>query len=286
MKFRTELTPTPYPFQIDHSDNMMFVGSCFSDHIGSAFERGGFQALSNPFGVLFNPVSITTALQLAIAPEQFDDRYIHHFNDQWISFAHHGRFAHPDKTFFLKQITQQFENTRSFLQKADYLFITLGTAYCYRHIERDLIVANCHKIPNYEFEKRRLDVDEVVQVLQMLSQNIFKLNPNLKLIFTVSPVRHLGDGFHENQLSKSILHLAIDKMADNQYIFYFPAYEIVNDDLRDYRFYAKDLCHPGEQAIEYVWEKVKEAFFTKKTLEKITEAEKERKGREHRQRGN
>ena len=281
MKFRTELNPNSYPFQIAYDDHLMFIGSCFSDHIGTFFKNIKFPTLSNPFGVLFNPASIALALRIAINPEKFDEKYIHYFNDHWISFAHHGKFSHSDKNLFLKNISDKLDETHDFLLKADYLFVTFGTAYYYQHKQREIIVANCHKIQGYEFEKKRLEIEEITFDYNMLFQEIRNLNPQLRIIFTVSPVRHLGDGFHENQLSKSILHLAIDQLVDDTGIFYFPSYEIVHDDLRDYRFYAKDLCHPGEQAIEYVQEKVKSVFFSEETLEEIKSIEKSNKMERH-----
>lgn len=282
MKFRTEITIPAYPFNISYHDKLFFVGSCFSDHIGSFFETNGFQALSNPFGVLFNPASIELALQLSAKFRSFDDIFIDQYDDFWISFAHHGKFSHRDKKQFLENIHRQLEESYRFLKETDYLFITFGTAYCYRHIEKGMIVANCHKIPGYQFAKERLSVEEIIASYEKLIASLFQFNPKLRIIFTVSPVRHLGDGFHENQISKSTLHLAIDHFVDHSRCFYFPSYEILCDDLRDYRFYNRDLCHPGANAIEYIQEKVMAAFFDQETCKQFKEKEKEKKMKEHR----
>ena len=282
MKFRTEIPIPKFPFQITYQDIILLLGSCFSDNIGTFLSNNRFQVFSNPFGTLFNPVSIANALKMTIDPALFTDQYRYFYDDRWVSFAHHGSFSHTDENQFLKQINQQFRDTNRVLKKADFLFITFGTAYCYRFLERDLIVANCHKIPNLYFEKFRLNIDEIVHIYAEIMQMLQQVNPSLKIIFTVSPVRHLGDGFHENQLSKSILHLAIEQLINERTVFYFPAYEILMDDLRDYRFYAKDLCHPSESAVHYIEEIFAEAFFSQTTKEQQKEIEKEFKFLNHR----
>jgi len=283
MKFRTELPALKYPFQISYQDPILLLGSCFSDHIGTFLTKNRFFVHSNPFGTLFNPVSIANALKMTMEPELFSEEYRYFFDNRWVSFAHHGSFAHSDEKQFIAQINKQWNDTQAFLKQTHFLFITFGTAYCYRFLERDLIVANCHKIPNTQFEKNRLKIDEIVQIYKDLVQKMQQLNPAMKIIFTVSPVRHLGDGFHENQLSKSILHLTIEQLTDDETVFYFPAYEILMDDLRDYRFYAEDLCHPGENAVRYIEEIFADTFFSETTKEKQKEIEQENKFLNHRQ---
>ena len=282
MKFRTEIPTPKYPFDINYQDKLMLVGSCFSDHIGNFFQEMGFETLSNPFGTLFNPVSIANALKMSIEPVQFTEKYVDFFNEKWISYAHHGRFSHPDKETFRQNIRQELDRAHVFLASANYLFITFGTAYCYRLMERDLIVANCHKIPATRFEKFLLNIEQITHLYQELIAQIQRFNPQLKIIFTVSPVRHLADGFHENQISKSILHLSINQLIDNNNIFYFPSYEIVQDDLRDYRFYAADLYHPSDAAVTYIREKLTEAFFSKETQERMINVIRENKAKGHR----
>lgn len=282
MKFRTEIPTPEYPFHISYQDQLMLLGSCFSDHIGNFFQEMGFDTLSNPFGTLFNPVSIATALKMCMDPELFNEQYIDFFNEKWISYAHHGKFSHPDKETFLQNIRQNLDRAHAFLTSANYLFFTFGTAYCYCLIERDLIVANCHKIPANRFEKKLFTVEQITDIYRELLPQILQFNPKLKVIFTVSPVRHLADGFHENQISKSILHLSINQLIDNTNTFYFPSYEMVQDDLRDYRFYAADLCHPSDAAVTYIREKLTDAFFTPETQERMKEVVKGNKAQGHR----
>ncbi len=281
MKFRTEIPTPEYPFHISYQDQLMLLGSCFSDHIGNFFQEMGFNTLSNPFGTLFNPVSIATALKMCMNPEIFNEQYIDFFNEKWISYAHHGKFSHPDKETFWQNISQCLNRAHDFLSSTDYVFLTFGTAYCYRLIERDLIVANCHKIPANRFEKKLFTIEQITDSYRALLTQFRQFNPQLKIIFTVSPVRHLADGFHENQISKATLHLSINQLIDNKNTFYFPSYEMVQDDLRDYRFYATDLCHPSEAAVTYISEKLTDAFFTKETLERMKEMVKENKAKGH-----
>ena len=282
MIFRTKLLVSNFPFQISYQDYILLLGSCFSDHIGTFLAKNRFNVLSNPFGTLFNPVSIANAIKMSIEPKLFSELYYYYFNNNWVSFAHHGSFSNPCENQFIKQINEQWNVSKTFLKKTNFLFITFGSAYCYKFLERDLIVANCHKIPNAKFEKFRLKIDEIVQIYQEIIQKIQKINPSVKIIFSVSPVRHLGDGFHENQLSKSVLHLAIEQLTNNKNIFYFPAYEILMDDLRDYRFYAEDLCHIGENAVRYIEEFFTNTFFSQITKDKQKEIEKENKLLNHR----
>lgn len=283
MQFRTIIPAPVFPFKIGLDDTIMLVGSCFSDNIGHYFETRRFDVCSNPFGVLFNPVSIERALQFMIEPDKFDkNRYFYKYRDLWISFAHHGKFSKDIFEDFEQNIDQQLVNSSDFLKKTDYLFVTFGTAFCYKFIPRDLIVSNCHKIPNHQFERIRVDVKQIVSLWRNLLPKLKELRPDMKVIFTVSPVRHLGDGAHENSLSKSTLLLAIEKLVDNETAFYFPSYEFLVDDLRDYRFYAKDLCHPNDMAISYLEEKLAESFFTEETVEKIVEIEKENRFLNHR----
>ncbi|MDR2970371.1 MAG: GSCFA domain-containing protein [Bacteroidales bacterium] len=281
MKFRTELPVPNFPFKISYQNHILLLGSCFSDHIGTFLANNRFFVLSNPFGTLFNPVSIANALKMTINPTLFSEDYCYFFDNRHVSFAHHGSFSHADKNQLIAQIDKQWLYTQTFLEKTDFLFITFGSAYCYKFLERDLVVGNCHKIPNNKFEKFRLTINEIVFIYTDIVQKLLQFNPLMKIIFTVSPVRHLGDGFHENQLSKSVLHLAVEQLTDNHTTFYFPAYEILMDDLRDYRFYAEDLCHPGDNAVCYIEEIFAETFFSQETKEKQKEIKKENKFLNH-----
>lgn len=283
MQFRTIIPAPQYPFHIDNEDTVMLVGSCFSDNMGHYFDTHRFDVCSNPFGVLFNPISIDRALRFMLQPDLFDkNRYFYKYRDLWVSFAHHGRFSKENFEDFEANIDENLEVSAEFLRKTRYLFVTFGTAFCYKFIPRDLIVSNCHKIPNHQFERLRLDVKKIVSQWNGTLSLLKEACPDMKVIFTVSPVRHLGDGAHENALSKSTLLLAVEKLVDNETSFYFPAYEYLMDDLRDYRFYAKDLCHPNDMAISYLEEKLAESFFTEETRERMVEIEKENRFLNHR----
>ena len=283
MQFRTIIPAPEYPFKIQENDAVMLVGSCFSDNMGHYFDTHRFEVCSNPFGVLFNPISIDRALRFMLQPDLFDkNRYFYKYRDLWVSFAHHGRFSKEIFEDFEANIDANLEQSAEFLRKTRYLFITFGTAFCYKFIPRDLIVSNCHKIPNHQFDRIRLDVKKIVTQWNSTLALLKETCPDMKLIFTVSPVRHLGDGEHENALSKATLLLAIEKLVDNEYSFYFPAYEYLMDDLRDYRFYAKDLCHINDLAVSYLEERLAESFFSAETIERMVEIEKENRFLNHR----
>lgn len=283
MLFRTNIPAPTYPFDVNYNHNIMLLGSCFSDNMGRFFHNHRFSVCSNPFGVLFNPISIEHALRMMIKPTSFDpDRYFYKTRDLWVSFAHHGKFSRENFDTFEHTIYEQLQKASDFFYQTDYLFITFGTAFCYKFIPRDLIVSNCHKIPNTQFERIRLDVKKIVSLWNTLLHDMILIRPNLKIIFTVSPVRHAGDGMHENTLSKSILLLAEDKLVNNENTFYFPAYEYLIDDLRDYRFYAKDLSHPNDLAVDYLEEKVSESFFSPTTIERLRTIIQENKFNGHR----
>ncbi len=283
MQFRTIIPAPQYPFHIENEDTVMLVGSCFSDNMGHYFDTHRFDVCSNPFGVLFNPISIDRALRFMLQPDLFDkNRYFYKYRDLWVSFAHHGRFSKESFEEFEATIDENLERSAEFLRKTRYLFVTFGTAFCYKFIPRDLIVSNCHKIPNHQFDRMRLDVKKIVTQWNSTIALLKQQCPDMKVIFTVSPVRHLGDGAHENALSKSILLLAVEKLVDNETTFYFPAYEYLMDDLRDYRFYAKDLCHPNDMAVSYLEEKLAESFFTEETAARMAEIEKENRFLNHR----
>ena len=276
MRFRTELPSYRDSFSIRLHNHLMFLGSCFSEHVSEYFIARKFNVLSNPFGILFNPMSIALALDFMTGKQKLSERYFDFFDDKWVSFAHHGKFSNPDCVLFSRGVSHSVLLGANFLEEADFLFITLGTSYYYCHAERGIIVANCHKFPSDTFVKQRATVSEIFNAFIPFFSWREQYRPNLKVIFTVSPVRHLGDGFHENQLSKAILHLSIEKMLETyDNLYYFPAYEIFMDDLRDYRFYDKDLCHPSPQGVEYLLEKMASVVFNDSTRQQIMEIEKE-----------
>lgn len=283
-RFRTEVPVLKSTIDIDHQTPVVMAGSCFSDHMGNRLSRMKFPVLQNPFGVLYNPASIAIALENAVENRLPDPLSLIFHNEQWHSFDFHGSFSHPSRDELLASTTQTINNTHHFLKHAQLLFVTFGTAWVFKHIETDRLVANCHKIPAGAFERYRLPVTEISRIWAKLIKQLTTFNPAIKIIFTVSPVRHLKDGAHENQLSKACLLLSIEEL---QHLFpdstsYFPAYEIVNDELRDYRFYGSDMTHMNEITVDYLFEKFSTAYFSSKTLRLIEQLEPIIKAGEHR----
>lgn len=257
MVFRTQTDITPLSPKLHHSDKLLVMGSCFAEHIGSRLERMKFRTITNPYGVLYNPLSIIEGLNRLAEQRFFTEEEIHEFPDGgWNTWLHHSRYSHPDKHTALATINTQMEAASHRLTEADALILTFGTAWVYRLAHTDRVVGNCHKVPERQFVRQRLTVSEIVDALEKFIYRAAEINPKLRLLFTVSPVRHLKDGLHGNQLSKATLQLAIEELCNKypQRCAYFPAYEIIVDELRDYRFYAEDMAHPSQQAIEYVWE--------------------------------
>lgn len=257
MDFRTPTDITPLNPRLHHSGKLLVMGSCFAEHIGTRLERMKFRVMINPYGVLYNPLSIAEALTRLIKRHPFTEEDLREFPDGgWNTWLHHSRYSHPDKQASLASINHSMESASSHLSEAETLIITFGTAWVYRLKENDHIVGNCHKVPERMFTRQRLTAKDIANEYSTLLRRLWQLNPKLHILFTVSPIRHLKDGLHGNQLSKATLLLAIDELCTMfpEQCHYFPAYEIVIDELRDYRFYADDMAHPSTLAIEYVWE--------------------------------
>ena len=255
MDFHLEFTPKPFDNRINHQQNLLLIGSCFTEQIGTKLANHKFTVLDNPNGILFNPTSITKSISSYISNKQYTEADLFYQNESWNSWEHHSRFSHPDKKACLQGINDSQIKAHEFLKKADWLLITLGSAFVYE-LENKEVVANCHKVPTDKFKKRLLPVEEVFPGLQTMIEEAIAFNPDLRIIFTISPVRHLRDGFIENNRSKAILIQTVHQLVEkNSNCFYFPAYELVIDDLRDYRFFAEDMVHPNYAATNYVWEK-------------------------------
>lgn len=280
--FRTVFPIQRAPFALTHADRLLLVGSCFTEHIGTRLSAGKFDVLVNPNGIVYNPVSVARSLASLMWEGAQDSGLIrpseeriknspHHnnlfeHNGLWHSWEHHGFFSKPGKEATENGIRQAQQEAAGFLQKTNYLLLTLGTADVFILRETGQVVANCHKAPANWFEQRRLSVSETVQTLRTVLSEIKTQLPEIQVILTVSPVRHLRNGFVENQRSKAVLVLACAELCEqHDFIHYFPAYELLLDDLRDYRFYATDMIHPNEQAIDYIWERFSEACFTPET---------------------
>lgn len=266
--FRTEVFPPEYSFKIEHGQHVFLIGSCFAENMGGKLSDSKIKTTLNPFGILFNPFSIMNALERMLNNRPYDASELVTSNDHFASLDHHGRFNALDKEIVLQSINEQLEKGRKAIFEADTLFITLGSAWVYEHIQKQKIVANCHKIQNNEFVKKLLTYQEIHLILRHIPQFLKAKGIDAQIVFTLSPVRHWKDGPIQNQRSKSLLNAAVHAVVDEfESCHYFPAYEMVMDDLRDYRFFAADMLHLNEQAIDYVWQKFQEAFFTAKTRE-------------------
>jgi len=262
MKFRTEITIPKQNNQIDYKSGIVLFGSCFTENMEKHLSYFKFQNISNSHGILFNPKSIETAINDCVTKKEYLQNDLQYFDDTWLSFNHHTKFSSVYLAKILHQINNNIANTHKALTHATHILITLGTSWIYRNKETNDFVANCNKIPQKKFEKAFLSVDKNTAILKQIISNIQKINTNASIIFTVSPVRHLKDGFVENAQSKASLHTAIHNVVDHKKIYYFPSYEIMMDDLRDYRFYENDLVHPSESAMEYIWDKFKNTWIS------------------------
>jgi hypothetical protein len=255
MDFHLEFFPKPFDIKINHQQKLLLIGSCFTEQIGTKLSNHKFSVLDNPNGILFNPVSITKSISSYIDNKQYQESDLFYQNECWNSWEHHSRFSKPDAIECLKGINESQSTANAFFKKTEWLLITLGSAFVYELSNRE-VVANCHKVPTDKFNKRLLSVDEVFTDLQTMIKKLVAFNPSIKILFTISPVRHLRDGFVENNRSKSTLIHSVHQLIEkNSNCFYFPAYELIIDDLRDYRFYAEDMVHPNYAATNYVWEK-------------------------------
>ncbi|MEO8769083.1 MAG: GSCFA domain-containing protein [Ferruginibacter sp.] len=257
MDFHAEFFPKAFSKKINHRNKLLLVGSCFTEQIGNKLAAHKFNVLENPHGILFNPVSIARAVASYAAGTIYKEDDLFYYNELWGSWQHHTKFSNIDKTKALDAINQSKKKANQFINEADWILITLGSAFVYENTAEDNkdVVANCHKVPADKFYRRLLDVQEVKHVLSDMMETVKAINPFANFIFTISPVRHLREGFIENNRSKATLIQAVHSLTDNEAIFYFPAYELVIDDLRDYRFYAEDMVHPNYAATNYVWEK-------------------------------
>lgn len=283
MNFHLNYTPPKSDFEINHDQKIFLIGSCFSDNIGKLLSEHKFKTLSNPDGILFNPLSIYTSLKNTLNQTTANKNLLLQYQHSFYSYLHHSSIHASEKKELIEKINSGTQTAFSFLSTTDVLIITFGTAFYYHHIQLKQTVANCHKQPSNYFEKKLLTVQEIVTLYSDLIKALHATNPNLKIIFTVSPVKYLKDGIVENNISKSTLLLSVHQLAAQlKNCFYFPAYELVNDDLRDYRFYKEDLAHPNEQAIGYVWQKFSSIFFSEKTLEINQEIEKLNSALSHR----
>lgn len=272
MDFRTIIDTPKSKIKISHQSKILMIGSCFATNIGKKLIENKFNLCLNPFGILYNPTSIAKGLALLMDGKEFTEGDVFLDKGLYNSFYHHSSFSHSSQEQCLNRINSSLQEAGQLLKKADILFITFGTSYVYEYLATSEVVGNCHKLPSKDFRRFRLSVSDIVKQWRNLLLELKTVNPKLEVIFTVSPIRHLRDGAHDNQLSKATLLLAIEKLSEiDSNTHYFPSYEIVLDDLRDYRFYAEDLIHPNNLAIEYIWNILKDTYLAKESEAIITE---------------
>jgi hypothetical protein len=285
MKLQTQIPLQKAHNQIDYTSQIMLLGSCFVENMGRKLDYFKFPSLQNPFGILFHTNAIENLVTKAVRQESYSEADVFFLNDRWHSFDAHSDLSDVSQEHLIKNLNDGLKATRDQVSKSTHVIITLGTSWVYRNVEKGIIVANCHKLPQKEFSKEILSVDEISDSLQKTINGIRSVNENVQVIFTVSPVRHLKDGFVENQRSKAHLigaihqTLKISKLAPRT--SYFFSYEIMMDELRDYRFYKSDMVHPNELAVYYIWEKFKEVWISKECYGIMDQVEAIQKGLEH-----
>lgn len=261
MKLQTTINVSSGQPKIDYQSRVLLLGSCFSENIGAKFEYFKFPSLINPFGILFHPKAIETFLWMVTQKEKYAESDLFFHQGKWHCFDAHSRLSHRESPKLLYNLNNAVSETSTFLSEATHVCITLGTAWVYRLRALDMVVANCHKIPQEEFSKELMSVDAISQCLQNCTHLIRTINPKARLIFTISPVRHYKDGLVRNMRSKAHLIAAVHHQLDKEpETAYFPAYELMMDELRDYRYYGRDMLHPSEVAIDYIWESFKHAW--------------------------
>ena len=283
MEFRTRVTLPVGQDEICHADRLMLWGSCFTENIGERLSAAKFRCLQNPFGILYNPLSIATALQQVEQRKVYTPDDLFYDRGLWGSRMHHSSFSAADREECLQKVNNGIAEGAAFLEKADWLVLTFGTAWVYEWKADGSVVGNCHKLPERLFTRRLLQVEEICSGWHPLLEELRARHPQLKVLFTVSPIRHVKDGLHGNQLSKATLLLAVDRLCTSlPFCRYFPAYEILLDELRDYRFFADDMFHPNRQAVEYMWECFSETYFSEATRRLVGECQAVRRAAEHR----
>jgi len=264
--FRTKVNIPKSDFDFGYKKKAMLMGSCFVENIGARLSSYKYPVDVNPFGVIYNPVSVCSSLRLLMEEREFVEDDLNFHNKLWFSFYHHSKFSNTDSSQCLSDINNGIKESSKELKEADFLFITFGTSWVYELISSGKIVSNCHKLPAKDFNRYRLNVDEIVSIYKDLIVELLVFNPNIKLVFTVSPIRHWKDGAHGNQLSKSTLLLAVEQLVELfDQVSYFPSYEIVMDELRDYRFYSEDMLHISNAAIKYIWQRFADTFLSEES---------------------
>ncbi|WP_300566001.1 GSCFA domain-containing protein [Flavobacterium sp.] len=287
MQFSTQVPIGNHPNPIDYNSKIVSLGSCFAENMGEKFAYFKFQSNVNPFGIIFNPISIENSIRRAIDKTIFTEKDIFLHNDLWHSFEVHSELSHSDKEALLINLNNTLESTRQQIVDSTHIIITLGTAWVYKNIESDSIVTNCHKVPQKQFTKELLSVETIQKSLNHIIDLVASVNKETNILFTISPVRHIKDGFVENQRSKSHLITALHNVLKADVTLslskgYFPSYEIMMDELRDYRFYNQDMLHPNQVAIDYIWKRFSETTIAKEAFSTMEEVDSVQKSLQHR----
>ena len=286
MKLQTQIPLEKVESCIDYNSRLVLLGSCFVENLGKKFDYFKFRQLQNPFGILFHPLAIEQLVSGAVRGETYSETDIFNLNGLWHCYDAHSDLSDTSQKELLEKLNGGLTSTRKHLESASHIIITLGTAWAYRHDETGGIVANCHKVPQKEFSKELVDIPEIIDSVQRIVKLVQSVNASVQLVFTVSPVRHLKDGFVENQRSKAhliaALHRLLTTSIDTPNLSYFPSYEIVMDELRDYRFYERDMVHPNSLAIDYIWEKFKSVWISDTAYSIMDEVETVQRGISHR----
>ena len=282
MEFKTTISLPKSSFRLNHNDSILCLGSCFADTVGKKLQSSGFSCLTNPFGVLYNPLSVINALRAMLVHKSYRNEDLFEYGGLYGSFDFHSSFSGKDSEVVLKGIQQACSTSADALESSSCLILSLGTAWVYELASKGFVVSNCHKLPASFFSRRRLSVEEMLEQTSLFFEDLFESLPEIKVLITVSPIRHFKDGAQQNTLSKASLHLLVDGLCSRfRQLVYFPAYELVMDDLRDYRFYEQDMLHPSAAAFQYIWERFGEFVFEKYTLEIISQLEQIHKAMEH-----
>ena len=285
MQFRTQIPISKSNCPIEYNSKIMSLGSCFAVNMAEKLDYFKFQNSCNPFGILFHPLAIEKLIDFAVSGKQFTDNDIFFHNERWHCFDVHSDLSNSNKEDLLASLNALIKSTNQHITESTHIIITYGTSWVYRNIESDFIVANCHKIPQKQFQKELLSVKKIDESVAKTIKLVHAVNPNCNMIFTVSPVRHIKDGFIENQWSKANLISAIQSVLNTEDIKlkteYFPSYEIMMDELRDYRFYAEDMLHPNQVAIDYIWKRFKETTISESVFGVMDEVEDIQKSLSH-----
>ena len=287
MQFTTKIPISKFQNPITYNSKIMTLGSCFAENISDKFQYYKFQITTNPFGILFHPLAIEKLIDFAVSEKQFSAEDVFFHNERWHCFDAHSDVSNSNKEDLIANLNETVTSLKFQLQTVSHIIITYGTSWVYRNIATQEIVANCHKVPQVAFSKEILSVENIKKSMQNTLDLIQKINPKVNFIFTVSPVRHLKDGFVENQLSKAHLITAIHQILQSeicnlQSAIYFPSNEIMMDELRDYRFYAEDMIHPNSVAIDYIWQRFSETAISEESQSIMKEVETIQKGLAHR----